>query len=505
MLDTDHYVLLPKSGFIEKTDDNAGGSMHDFPHQELESGHHEMHIEIEGNRHLIKVIDSVCEGGPKLIEMEKSLGDKYAASDMTSDFRLVKAGRYRTCGVGASNMQPKQALSDTLSESADSDFIKLSITVTDAVTGEGIPDASVIAYFDFANKKGSTGTTDSQGGAMLTWSKKLPKIPQLLVIPSSDLPIYWGVNELNVATQAQMNITMDTVNTDYCDSVRTLYPDPSFDTNLGIVVGIVDTGVSQHEGLNLIGGENLVKGESPDDYGSNGDPHGTHVAGITGAYGKIDGIAPGVALRSYRVFGKGSSDAAGFDIAKAVSVGVSDQCDVLNLSLGVSDNDMLLEEAIEHARNSGTLVIAAGNNNYGGEVGYPAAFPNTVAISAMGRVGTVPTGSQPEVDLSSDEGSDANNRLATFTSVGKQVDYIGPGVGVISTIPGNLYGQLSGTSMACPVVSGCMASILAGDTAVNKAERNRQRSDTMATLLQESSDSLGFSVIEQGDGLPKST
>ncbi len=168
----------------------------------------------------------------------------------------------------------------------------------------------------------------------------------------------------------------------------------------------------------------------------------------------------------------------------------------------MDQNDTVLKEAISYAREAGTLVVAAGDNDYGGAVGYPAAYPICIGVSAMGQIGTIPEGSQPESAVTDTRGTDSRNFLAAFTSVGTAVDFIGPGVGAISTIPGNTYGQMSGTSMACPVVAGCAAALLAKDTTVYNAPRNRQRSDSMAALLKTSASSLGFTPGDEGTGLP---
>jgi subtilisin len=73
----------------------------------------------------------------------------------------------------------------------------------------------------------------------------------------------------------------------------------------------------------VAGGLNCVTGEKdPNDFGDNGEGHGTHVGGIIAAKGTpprgFRGLAPGVALRSYRVFGKGTEGASNYDIAKAI-------------------------------------------------------------------------------------------------------------------------------------------------------------------------------------------
>jgi len=118
--------------------------------------------------------------------------------------------------------------------------------------------------------------------------------------------------------------------------VRTLYPGGTLQSGKGVTVGVIDSGVAtNHPDLSVAGGQNTVPGEKPGDFGDNGtEGHGTHVAGIIAARGALKGVAPGVTLRSYRVFAKGGDNASNFAIAKAIDAGVADGCDLLNMSLG---------------------------------------------------------------------------------------------------------------------------------------------------------------------------
>ena len=47
--------------------------------------------------------------------------------------------------------------------------------------------------------------------------------------------------------------------------------------------------------------------------------------------------------------------------------------------------------------------------------------------------------------------TDEYDQLASFSNYGVQTVHIAaPGVSILSTLPGNSFGSLSGTSMACP-------------------------------------------------------
>lgn len=83
----------------------------------------------------------------------------------------------------------------------------------------------------------------------------------------------------------------------------------------------------------------------------------------------------------------------------------------------------------------GLVVFAAGNNSI--ENGVPANYERVLAVAA-----TTSSGS-----------------LASYSNYGAFVDLCAPGSSVYSTIPGGSYGLKSGTSMACPMVSGVAALV----------------------------------------------
>jgi subtilisin len=251
---------------------------------------------------------------------------------------------------------------------------------------------------------------------------------------------------------------------------------------------------------------NCVTGENdPNDFGDNGEGHGTHVGGIIAARGTppqgIRGLAPGVALRSYRVFGKGAKGASNYDIAKALDRAAQDGCDLINLSLGGGPSDPALQSAVHDARQQGCVVLAAAGNDDRGPVSFPAADPLCIAISAMGRKGLFPKGSVDESAVMRPFGNDPDEFIAAFSNIGPEVNLTGTGVGILSTVPDG-YAPMSGTSMACPAVTGFAARLLAQLPNVLAMPRNQDRSDAIAKALLQSAKDRGFPAEMQGNGLP---
>lgn len=202
-------------------------------------------------------------------------------------------------------------------------------------------------------------------------------------------------------------------------------------------------------------------------YGNNdvmaGDPmHGTHVSGIIGAErgnGKgMDGIADNVRIMMIRAVPNG--DEHDKDIALAIRYAVDNGARVINMSFGknLSPEKKWVDSAVKYAESKGVLLIhAAGNDN--ANVDTTDNFPNPNFKNSKYTASNWIT-----VGASSDPLAEPgfNSYTASFSNYGKQeVDVFAPGTRIYSTLPGGRnYGNLQGTSMAAPVVTGVAALIL---------------------------------------------
>jgi subtilisin len=99
----------------------------------------------------------------------------------------------------------------------------------------------------------------------------------------------------------------------------------------------------------------------------------------------------------------------------------------------------------------------------------------------------------------------ASSFVADFSNVGPQISAIGLGVGVISTLPGNDIGVMSGTSMAAPMIAGCAASLLSQFPAIYGMPRDLARSQAITRLVNSNCAKVFSNVIYEGFGLPDST
>ncbi|WP_176461297.1 S8 family serine peptidase [Lutibacter agarilyticus] len=282
-----------------------------------------------------------------------------------------------------------------------------------------------------------------------------------------------------------------------------------------IIIAIVDQGVDfNHEDLkdNMWVNEAELNGEEgvdddqngyiDDIYGTNfnvpgaitpGD-HGTHVAGTVGAVGNNgigvagvaggDGSGNGVKLMSTQVFDARSND--GINFAEAIVYGADNGAVISQNSWGYNRADYYEPEVLDAIRyfiaeagqypgspmKGGILFFATGNN--GLEVTrYPGAFDEVVAVTATG-----PTGLP-----------------APYTNFGDWVDIAAPGGdstnfgeegGILSTLTGDQYGYMEGTSMACPHVSGVAALI------ISKSGNENLTPDDLRRIILNSASPLRF-------------
>ena len=231
--------------------------------------------------------------------------------------------------------------------------------------------------------------------------------------------------------------------------------------------GLKETQDQLDYGLNLQYNPRAIVGDEPDNvqqrnYGNRDvagpDPlHGTHVAGIIGADREnslgIMGIAPSVQLMAVRAVPDG--DERDKDVANAIRYAADHGASIINMSFGkyYSPQRPAVEEAIRYADSKGVLLIhSAGNenNDLDKTLQYPApVFSNGQRIPNLITVGA------------SSRDNDAG-LAADFSNYGKtQVDVFAPGNQIYSTLPGGRYGNLSGTSMAAPVVTGIAATLKA--------------------------------------------
>ena len=451
----------------------------------------------------LKCLDAISENGAKLVQLsaEAALALRRAQPGM----RLAPVMHYRP----ALNAVPRIRRRAKLAAAGPAVAVKFKVVASD--TGKPLPGVRIIAFTNYAAGAGDEAVTNIKGEAKLTGLRVGTKIERLYVEPPAFG--YWGFFRKNVVLKNEQVVKLRVINFDGPDGVRHFYAaKAAANDGEGVKVAVVDTGVDgDHPDLRVAGGACTVTGESAADWGPKAGPHGTHVAGIIGSRGDapkgLRGVAPMVDLLSYRVFGA-DDQAANFAIAKAIDQAVAAGCDLINLSLkydGEPDAplqvDEVIRQALEDAREQGVVVVAATGNDGRKRVTFPAADAGALAVAALGRKGTYPLDSFGKADELKPYGSDKKNFVAAFSNVGSELDLIGPGVDIVSTVPGG-YAPMSGTSMAAPAVTGLGARLLSRNPSVRDLPRDSARADAITRLILASCQDLGFEASFQGNGIP---
>lgn len=209
----------------------------------------------------------------------------------------------------------------------------------------------------------------------------------------------------------------------------------------GVVIAVLDTGADlDHDDLveNLLPGKNFVNPNLPpeDDNG-----HGSHVTGIICASNNdlgVVGVAPKAKVIPIKVLDKkGSGNLV--NVANGIRWAADQGADFITMSLGSPAPVAIVQEAIRYAASKGAVTwCAAGNAGRTRQIFYPAAYPEVIGIGAI----------------------DENFRRASFSCTGPDLDFVAPGVRILSTVPDNWYAVLSGTSMANPFAVGLGALLL---------------------------------------------
>lgn len=204
-------------------------------------------------------------------------------------------------------------------------------------------------------------------------------------------------------------------------------------------IAVIDTGVDAgHEALRaarlrvetVLDGDKVTPGN-----------HGTQVAGIIAASGKMTGIAPEAELIAIEAFGppkKGPARSTSYAILRALDRAYAARAQIINMSFAGGRDALMLEALDVLAEKGVVLIAAAGNEGPDAAPAYPANHPHTIAVTA----------------------TDAQDAVFAKANRGSYVTLAAPGVQIFAPGAGGTYLVDSGTSFAAAYASGAAALIL---------------------------------------------
>ncbi len=233
----------------------------------------------------------------------------------------------------------------------------------------------------------------------------------------------------------------------------------------GVVVAVIDTGVAFEKDSKCYLARDFGETKFTDPYDfvskdkhpTDDNGHGTHVAGTiaesTNNGEGVAGIAYEATIMPIKVLTREGSGRMS-DVAAGIRYAADHGADVINMSLGAPFADSVTRAACKYAYDKGVVIVCAAGNSGREGVGYPAAYPECIAVSAVGPKGD----------------------LTPYSSWGKEVSIAAPGgdksLGEEFGILQNTYvwrgGEsqedgyfgFQGTSMASPHVAGVAALII---------------------------------------------
>jgi subtilisin family serine protease len=283
--------------------------------------------------------------------------------------------------------------------------------------------------------------------------------------------------------------------------------DGSDDKRVDVDIAIIDTGIdSAHPDLQVFAetdcsGGSPLRGTCEDGSASDGNGHGTHVAGSAAALDNgtgVVGMATGARLHAVKVLSDSGSGytswiIAGIDwvTARAGSI------EVANMSLGCECYSAAQDQAITNSVAAGvTYAVAAGNSDKDAATFSPANHPDVITVSALADFDGAAGGAISPVTSPPYCRVDEDDTLANFSNFGAQVEIAAPGVCIHSTWPGGGYNTISGTSMASPHVAGAAALLASTRPTGSKAD-----TEEIEQLLVDNGNPDW--TDDSGDGIPE--
>ncbi len=251
-----------------------------------------------------------------------------------------------------------------------------------------------------------------------------------------------------------------------------------------VKVAIIDTGCDINHPdiksrIDTVNSANFINpGSSVNDNSLEG--HGTHIAGIIGAVSDngtgIAGASWGpklVILKVANMWGEIALDTLATAIYRAKN---TEGVRVINMSLGGPFFSNVVHSAIKSAYAKGVVLVAAAGNEASNIKFIPAAYDEVIGVTATDSYDNPAYAFNQFDPMNGTNYNPANNEYYSIAAPGKDI---------YSSLPGNSYGYMNGTSMSCAFVSGIAALLISKDPELTPAEVKKIIEDNSDPIINE--------------------
>ncbi|PKP03172.1 MAG: hypothetical protein CVU11_09425 [Bacteroidetes bacterium HGW-Bacteroidetes-6] len=279
------------------------------------------------------------------------------------------------------------------------------------------------------------------------YAEKVPMYYTDIVTPND--PYYnssyaWGLYKINAGSAWDYSTGSSSVTVAVVDNaIEYSHSDlsPNIWVNPGEIAsnGIDDDGNGYIDDVN---GYDVADGDNDPSPPNTSFDHGTHVAGTVGARSNnssgVASIGYGIRIIPVKSTTNASSPTSVTNGYDGIIYAANSGADVINMSWGGTTYSATGQNVINYAHNHGCVLVAAAGNDNVSTPHYPSSYNYVISVAS----------------------TTSTDAKSSFSNYGADVDVSAPGSSIYSTLPGNSYGYMSGTSMASPLVAGLCGLML---------------------------------------------
>lgn len=283
--------------------------------------------------------------------------------------------------------------------------------------------------------------SDLKSTGQVVYAERVPLDRPTLTPNDPSYSSQWHLNVINASGAWNYFSSGSTIKIAIVDdALQRSHPDLS--GNLWVNPGEIPNNNIDDDGngyIDDINGYDVGSNDNNPDPPSSSFSHGTHVAGCASATTNNNTGVAAIGFSCKLIAVKATTQASvvtnGYDgIVYAVAAGA----DVINMSWGGTGSSTTAQNIISWANGQGVVLVAAAGNNNTNTMFYPAGYTQCIAVAA----------------------TSSNDVKASFSNYGTWVDISAPGNNIYATTVNSTYGNMSGTSMASPIVAGLAGLML---------------------------------------------